>query len=213
MWKHELKFMSETLIATDAPVSGHTTRRLETRRKLLAAGTELFAEHGVPNITSTAIARRAGVATGTFYLHFADKHELFEELVDDALTEIRAQFGHDGLAPRVEAERRAAIEGMLAVVEQRRDLVRAVFDRSDDSGMAERIQDRLAANLEPVYAQRFAERGVALHAAAAAQARAALLVRVIAWWADHPAGATRADVVDTLLEFDPLRGDASTGRT
>jgi AcrR family transcriptional regulator len=53
----------------DQPVSGHTTRRLETRRRLLEAGTRLFAERGLGEVTGTATAYRAGVATGTFYLN------------------------------------------------------------------------------------------------------------------------------------------------
>jgi AcrR family transcriptional regulator len=202
-WKHELNFMSQLLAPTDRPVSGHTARRLETRRRLLEAGMELFAERGPGDVTSTAIARRAGVATGTFYLHFDDKHALFDELVEEALEEIRSRFHPDRLAPRTEAERRAEIEGMIEVVERRRDLVRAVFDRGDDSRYAERLQDRIASRLEVAYAQLF--RGGGPHPGATAQARAAVLVRVIAWWAADPSRASREEVVDVLLELDPLR--------
>ena len=56
--------------------NGHTTRREETRRRLLEAGTAAFAEIGLHGITTARIARRAGVGTGTFYLHFPDKHAL-----------------------------------------------------------------------------------------------------------------------------------------
>lgn len=193
------------LLTTDRPISGHTARRLETRRKLLDAGMQLFAERGPGEVTSTAIAERAGVATGTFYLHFGDKHALFDVLVEEALEEIRSQFRSDHHAPRTEEARRAEIDGMVEVVERRRDLVRAVFDRGENSGYAERIQDQIASRLEPTYTQLFHERGLALHAGAAAQARAAVLVRVIAWWADDPSRATRGEVVDLLLELDPLR--------
>lgn len=193
------------MLTTERPVSGHTARRLETRRKLLAAGMELFADRGTAAVTSTAIARQAGVATGTFYLHFDDKHELFDVLVEEALDEIRAQFHPDHLAPRSESDRRSEIDGMVAVVERRRDLVRAVFDRGENSGYAERIQDQIASRLEPTYEHLFRERGLTLHAGAAAQARAAVLVRVIAWWADDPSRAGREEIVDLLLELDPLR--------
>lgn len=193
------------ILTSERPVSGHTSRRLETRRKLLEAGMQLFAERGPGEVTSTTIAQRAGVATGTFYLHFDDKHALFDVLVEEALEEIRAQFHPDHLAPRTEAGRRAEIDGMVEVVERRRDLVRAVFDRGENSGYVERIQDQIASRLEPAYGQLFRERGLALHAGAAAQARAAVLVRVIAWWADDPSRATRGEVVDLLLELDPLR--------
>ena len=145
--------MSEISIATEVQESGHTTRRLETRRKLLEAGTELFAEAGVRTVTTTAIARRAGVATGTFYLHFADKHALFEELVDAALEEMapRSDPERDGIS-RVESVRRD-LERMLEVAQRRRNLIRAVFDRGESSGLAERIQDRLASTLEERYAR------------------------------------------------------------
>jgi hypothetical protein len=39
----------------------------------------------------------------------------------------------------------------------------------------------------------------------AAQARAAVLVRVIAWWAEDPSRASRSEIIDTLLELDPRR--------
>ncbi len=197
--------MSEMSIATDAPASGHTTRRLETRRKLLEAATELFAEEGVRTVTSTAIARRAGVATGTFYLHFPDKHALFQELVDAALEEMRPQPGPERPDAGSREAMRRDLERMLEVAERRRNLIRAVFDRGESSGLAERIQDRLAAAFEQRYARVFPARGVPLHPAAAAQARAALLVRVIAWWAEDPARASRDEIVHVLMELAPGR--------
>lgn len=202
---YELNFMSEMPVPTEAPVSGHTARRLETRRRLLEAGTELFAEGGLRDVTSTAIASRAGVATGTFYLHFPDKHALFEELVGQALEEMRAQFDADRSGAGSDDGMRRDLEGVVEVVERRRDLIRAVFDRGETSGLADRIQDRIASRLELVYTRVFRERGISLHPGAAAQARAAVLVRVMAWWAEDPTRATRDEIVDTILELDPRR--------
>ena len=198
--------MSEISRLPEIPVSGHTTRRLETRRRLLDAGTELFAESGLRAVTSTAIARRAGVATGTFYLHFPDKHALFEELVRAALAEMRAQLDPDRSGPGSEEGMRRDLERMLEVAQRRRNLIRAVFDRGESSGLAERIQDRIASGLELRYARVFGERGISLHPGAAAQARAALLVRVIAWWVEDPSRASRDEIVDILLDLDPRRG-------
>ncbi|MGH0028919.1 MAG: TetR/AcrR family transcriptional regulator [Myxococcota bacterium] len=190
---------------TGSPANGHTTRRLETRRKLLEAGTELFAEGGVRDVTSTAIARRAGVATGTFYLHFPDKHALFEELVDAALEEMRPQSDPGRGDLPGDASMRRNLERMLEVAERRRNLIRAVFDRGEGSGLAERIQDRIARQVEERYARVFPGRGIPLHPGAAAQARAAVLVRVIAWWAEDPARATREEIIDVLMELAPGR--------
>jgi AcrR family transcriptional regulator len=193
------------LIASETQANGHTTRRLETRRKLLEAGAELFAEGGVRAATSSAIARRAGVATGTFYLHFPDKHALFEELVDAALEEMRPQLDPERPSSRGDESMRRDLERMLEVAERRRNLIRAVFDRGESSGLAERIQDRIARAFEQRYTRVFRERGVALHPGAAAQARAALLVRVIAWWAEDPARARRDEIIDVLMDLAPGR--------
>jgi len=197
--------MSETSIASEAQTNGHATRRLETRRKLLEAGTELFAEGGVGAVTSTAIARRAGVATGTFYLHFPDKHALFEELVVAALEEMRPQSDAERTGRRGDESMRRDLERMLEVAQRRRNLIRAVFDRGESSGLAERIQDRIAHAFERRYARVFPEHGVTLHPGAAAQARAAVLVRVIAWWAEDPGRAERDEIIEVLMELAPGR--------
>ncbi len=202
---YELNFMSGTPTASAAATDGHTTRRLETRRRLLEAGMELFAEDGVRSVTSSAIARHAGVATGTFYLHFPDKHALFEELVRAALEEMRPRLDPDLTGPRAEEATRRDLERMVDVAERRRNLIRAVFDRGESSDLAGRIQDRIAGRLERHYARVFRDRGVPLHPGAAAQARAALLVRVIAWWVEDPARASRDEIIDILMELDPRR--------
>jgi len=197
--------MSDIAVSTEIPASGHTTRRLETHRRLVEAGTELFAEGGLGAVTSTAIANRAGVATGTFYLHFPDKHALFEELVEAALEEMGAHFDPDRAGPGSEAGIRGDLERVIDVAERRRDLIRAVFDRGEGTGLAGRVQDRIASRLEGVYTRVFRERDIGLHPGAAAQARAALVVRVVAWWAEDPSRASRDEIIDTLLELDPRR--------
>ncbi|MEM7412414.1 MAG: helix-turn-helix domain-containing protein [Myxococcota bacterium] len=197
--------MSEMPLAPEAAANGHTTRRLETRRRLLEAGTELFARDGVRAVTTSAIARQAGVATGTFYLHFPDKHALFEELADAALEEMRPQPDRDPTGRVSPKALRRELARMVEVAERRRNLIRAVFDRGEGSGLAERIQDRIARGLEETYTRRFREEGIDLHAVAAAQARAAVLVRVIAWWAEDPTRASRDEVVDVLMEMTPRR--------
>ncbi len=53
---------------------------LRNRSLLLAAAEEEFAEHGV-DVSVADIARRAGVAKGTFFRHFATKGDLLAALV------------------------------------------------------------------------------------------------------------------------------------
>lgn len=50
------------------------------RAELLQAAAELFVEHGPDNVSIARITERAGVAKGTFYVHFADRDELLQAL-------------------------------------------------------------------------------------------------------------------------------------
>ena len=52
----------------------------ETRSNLVAAAAKLFNSVGYYGTNSNRIARQAGYAPGTFYVHFADKLEIFLEV-------------------------------------------------------------------------------------------------------------------------------------
>lgn len=57
-------------------------RRDETRRRLLAAAAEVFADRGVDNASVDAIADAAERTSGSIYAHFGSKEGLLFELVD-----------------------------------------------------------------------------------------------------------------------------------
>jgi AcrR family transcriptional regulator len=83
------------------------SKGLETRRRLLDAAERVFGELGYHDASIVKITEAAGVAQGTFYLYFASKQELFEELLRDLNARVRhtmqeaAEHGRD----RIEAER------------------------------------------------------------------------------------------------------------
>lgn len=54
-------------------------RRAATRAKVLAATRELLAEQGYAGCSIAAVAKRAGVAAGSVYLHFPAKADLLAE--------------------------------------------------------------------------------------------------------------------------------------
>lgn len=94
--------MSEVVKPTD----GQARRRLESRRKLLAAARELFIEQGYEATRPQDIARSAGVANGTFYLHFKSKEDAFLAFADDAQDQLIAEYrknldGVSGLRERL----------------------------------------------------------------------------------------------------------------
>jgi AcrR family transcriptional regulator len=66
---------------TEPQLSRQDRRTRATRRRLLKAARELFAEKGMDLTTIDDITQRADLAKGTFYYHFSDKNEVIEELI------------------------------------------------------------------------------------------------------------------------------------
>jgi AcrR family transcriptional regulator len=59
-------------------------RRAAARERIVTAARELVAHGGYAEAQVAAVARRAGVATGTVYRHFPSKAELFAEVFRNA---------------------------------------------------------------------------------------------------------------------------------
>ncbi len=184
--------------------------RASTRARLRASGQKLLAERGLHAVTSHDIADAAGVAAGTFYLHFRDKEELFRELVFEAVAELeqRLETAVHPLRERAEAAARARAEVLLAFAEQHGELVRLAFGRgAEAASVGADALDQLVARFErELVAQRKMRAG--LHPAVTAQAIVGMWARVVTWWAEAPGRAPRAAVLQTLvdLQLSGIRG-------
>src|SRR5206468_6583957 len=66
-----------------------SSRGLETRAKLLEAAEQVFGEVGYVDASIVKVTEAAGVGQGTFYLYFASKQEIFDELIRDLNRRIR----------------------------------------------------------------------------------------------------------------------------
>jgi AcrR family transcriptional regulator len=64
-------------------------RGLETRTKLLAAAEQVFGDLGYHDASVVKITEAAGVGQGTFYLYFATKQDVFDELIRDLNRRVR----------------------------------------------------------------------------------------------------------------------------
>lgn len=75
-------------------------RRTETRRRLLDAAAEVFAEEGFGRSTVEQVCARAGFTRGAFYSNFASLDELFlamwEQRSHDLVESMRAAFENAG---------------------------------------------------------------------------------------------------------------------
>ena len=105
-----------------------TARGAQTRARIVAAAREVFEELGFLDTRVAHIARRAGVAYGSFYTYFPSKEAVFIEVADDLFEEMTR---HDLLPPagprpaaRVRRANRAYYEAyrrnarLMAIIEQ-----------------------------------------------------------------------------------------------
>jgi AcrR family transcriptional regulator len=196
--------VSESTLRTTAPARS----RADTRRRLAEAGTELFANDGLHGVTSARIAAAAGVATGTFYLHFKDKEALFREIVFAALRDLRERTRVAVLeaGSELRAQARARTTELVAFAEENRSLILVLFGRGHEAaGVGDEVLDALTPNIEEALRARHAAGQLApeFHAGVAAQAIAAMSSRVIAWWVEDPSRASREEVIETLCRMHP----------
>jgi AcrR family transcriptional regulator len=76
--------------ATAQPPGARAKRSAERRDAILAAALDEFSARGFAATRLDDVARRADVAKGTIYLHFADKETLFQELIRTELSPVVA---------------------------------------------------------------------------------------------------------------------------
>jgi AcrR family transcriptional regulator len=81
-----------------------TSRGAATRQRLLEAAESVFAELGYHEASIVKITEAAGIAQGTFYLYFASKQEIFEELVRDLNRRVRRAMAAGSELGRTRAE-------------------------------------------------------------------------------------------------------------
>jgi AcrR family transcriptional regulator len=141
-------------------------RREETRAEVLAAAARVFAARGFDATSLDAIAEEAGFSRGAVYYNFADKEELFLELLDRRCAErsqdLRQVFA--GTADGVDATSRQAqlaadhaLEAMTGDPEWRalylEFLARAARDAAFRRRLAKRTEEMRGA-LEQVVVER-----------------------------------------------------------
>jgi AcrR family transcriptional regulator len=105
-------------------------RSAERREAILEAALEEFSARGYASTRLDDVAKRADVAKGTIYLHFADKEALFQDLLRSMLSPV---IGGIAAEPDLKLPMRAIAERVIATFVQeiyntrRRDVVRLML--------------------------------------------------------------------------------------
>ncbi|MBL7202753.1 MAG: TetR/AcrR family transcriptional regulator [Desulfobacteraceae bacterium] len=91
---------------------GPLTKGEETRQALFRAGEKVFGQHGINRANIAEITRGAGVAQGTFYVHFESKDDLIEGFVKHINHQMRRELQR--VVVRTQDRRDAERVGILA---------------------------------------------------------------------------------------------------
>ena len=116
--------------AAPKPPSNRAERAAERRGAIIEAAMDEFIARGFAATRLDDVARRAGVAKGTIYLHFKDKESMFEELIRTAIVPMITRLW--GTPPQPGASVRDMVEGFAktfieeVATTRRGDLVRLI---------------------------------------------------------------------------------------
>jgi AcrR family transcriptional regulator len=116
-------------IALPKPPANRAERAAERRAAIIEAALDEFIARGFAATRLDDVAKRAGVAKGTIYLHFKDKESMFEELVRTVIVPL---VGRLHAPPQLGGTVRDAVEGFARMFLQevantrRGDIVRLI---------------------------------------------------------------------------------------
>ena len=116
--------------ASPKPASNRAERAAERRGAIIEAAMDEFIARGFAATRLDDVAKRAGVAKGTIYLHFKDKESMFEELIRTAIVPLVVRLGSTPPPPgasvrdMVEGFARTFIQEMATT--RRVDIVRLI---------------------------------------------------------------------------------------
>ncbi len=161
-------------------------RKARTRAELLTAARQIFAERGLHAASIAEITKAADVGVGTFYLHFRDKEDIFNSMLEEGIERIRQQVteavAHSPQGEKLEIGLRVGFR--LAYTQ--RDLFRIMLNEGIRFPASLRIQMPLIELITEEF-QVAAAKGHLEGYDLALQARfmTGIVVQAIAWWFDH----------------------------
>lgn len=132
-------------MASQAVASANREKRqrqkTERRDAILAAARKVFAQQGYEGATVADIAKEAGVASGTVYLYYESKTDLFAALNLQLFALINQALRLADAPPDLAVGTRIRIEGVFQAAQEHSDLIRLVFLNPDPrSEVAHRLK-------------------------------------------------------------------------
>lgn len=135
------------------PIASETREQRKTARRdaILAAAQDVFAKKGFDGATIADIAGAAGVASGTVYLYYESKIDLFAALNARLWEVVNGAMREANAPPDVRGGTRARIHAVFTTASSHRDLLRIVFLNPDPrTEVARRMSNADDARIAPL---------------------------------------------------------------
>lgn len=113
--------MSAGSVTAVNPGDGRSARRSRTRRLILDAASELFADKGFSGTSTEDVGERAGVSKGSIFYNFGSKEALGEAVITEGAEQVRAAVLQAHVGTSGWAALSAAAMAMLRSVDQTPD--------------------------------------------------------------------------------------------
>lgn len=171
----------------------HEQRKQETHQRLLDAAEQVFSRMGYETANVLDITEAANVSKRTFYLHFADKESLIEELAMRGFIELRHQVEtkekeHDHSSEAAFREGLLHVAHMIfAYAKNHPDMMQIVFG----TGGSFRLQAMARTFMTQAWEDNIHRKctfkpDAPVPPDVMANAMAGLVFQLMCWWTQHP---------------------------
>ncbi|GCF94160.1 TetR family transcriptional regulator [Enterococcus florum] len=115
-------------------------RKLKTQKAIHQAFIELLKEKPLNKITVAELSERADLGRGTFYLHYKDTYDLYEQLEEELYAELVELF--EQYTPYVTAENlRSLMEAVATYIEGKKELFLLLMQSNANGNVLYKIKE------------------------------------------------------------------------
>lgn len=126
-----------------------------TKRRIIRIASDLFSERSYLGVSMSDIAERLGITKPALYYHYSSKMEIYTEVLDDVLAELRGRVSEAASAETPEERLHQLVKNYLDFGIRERNLINVLVVRlaPDDADLRMRIasfRQELADQVEPI---------------------------------------------------------------
>lgn len=127
---------------------------IRSRQLIKNAYVALLNEKNVNKITVTDIITRAGISRGTFYAHYADVHDLYCKLENDAIATILRVIEQTGVFNFYESPF-PTLESNLRIIEKNKEYYKLLLSSCVGNEFIQKLSDDFATRFVPQLLEHF----------------------------------------------------------